>query len=171
MNPIATTILEALRDFPPEIATLIMSMLPVTELRGSLPIALVIFKMPLASALFWVLLGNLIPLWFLLVFFERGSHWMINKFSWADDFFQWLFDRTQKKLGDKIEKYGHWGLAIFVAIPLPVTGVWTGALAAFVFGIEKKKAFYSIAVGAVIAAIIVAAITLGASGLVRIILL
>lgn len=170
MISITTTILDALRGLPPEIATLIMSMLPVTELRGSLPIALLIFKLPIASALFWVLLGNLLPAYFLLVFFERITIFLRPRSKTFDTFCIWLFDRTRRKLHDKVEKYGHWALALFVAVPLPITGIWTGALAAFVFGLEKKRAFMALAVGAVAAALIVAAITLSANGLIRAIL-
>lgn len=161
MNVIITTIIESLRGVPPELATLIMSALPVTELRGALPIALVVFKLPLASAFFWAVLGNLIPAWLLLVFFERITVWLRPRSRLYDNFCTWLFARTRRKLDGQVKKYGPWALALFVGIPLPVTGVWTGALAAFVFGLEKKLAFAALAAGAVLAAIIVSSLTLG----------
>jgi len=84
---------------------------------------------------------------------------------WRRDFFDWLFDRTRRKLTGRVEKYGYWALTLFVAVPLPVTGAWTGALAAFVFGLPKKKALLAIFVGVCISATIVTLVTVGSSAL------
>ena len=162
MSAITTTITDSLRGIPPELATLIMSALPVTELRGALPIALIVFKLPLASAFFWAVLGNLLPAWLLLISFELVTAYLRPRSQTYDKLCNWLFARTRRKLSRQVEKYGPWALALFVGIPLPVTGVWTGALAAFVFGLEKKRAFLALAAGAVIAAVIVSCLTLGA---------
>jgi len=74
---------------------------------------------------------------------------------------QKLFERTRRKLNGRVEKYGYWALTLFVAIPLPVTGAWTGTLAAFVFGLPKKASFIAIFIGVCISATIVTLVTLG----------
>ena len=76
-------------------------------------------------------------------------------------FLNWLFERTRKKTKDKIEKYGDLALIIFVAIPLPNTGAWTGTLAAWLFGIPMKRALLNIFYGVLIAGVIVTMITSG----------
>lgn len=158
-------ILKFLQDFPPQLATLILGALPIGEVRAALPVALVIYKMPLISALFWSVLGNILPVYFLLLFFERVTNYLRPRSPLYNRFCIWLFERTRRQLNGHVEKYGYWTLAIFVGLPLPMTGAWTGAVAAFVFGLDKKKAFLAITVGVLIAAVIVASLTLGVSGL------
>jgi uncharacterized membrane protein len=92
---------------------------------------------------------------------DRVSKWLSSRYGFWKRFFDWLFERTRRKARDKIEKYGAWGLFVLVAIPLPVTGGWTGALAAFLFGIEKKKAIPVICLGIMAAGVIVTLLTLG----------
>lgn len=165
------TLIEYLQGIPPELATMILSVMPIVELRGALPVALLVYKLPIASAFFWSLIGNIIPVYFLLVFFERFSNWIRPRSKTADRFLTWLFERTRRKLNGQIEKYGYWALAIFVAIPLPATGAWTGALAAFVFGLPKQKSFWAIAAGTAVAALFVTAITLSANATIRALIL
>ena len=81
-------------------------------------------------------------------------------------FFSWLFEYTRKKHHKKVEKYAVWALLPFVAIPLPFTGAWSGALIAFVFGIEKKKALVIISLGVLMAGIIIAFLVLGGKSLI-----
>ncbi len=157
----------ALTAIPPQLATVILAMLPVGELRGALPVALTLYKLPLAEAMFWSIVGNMLPIYFLLVFFEKGAAWLQKHSPLADRLLQRLYERTRRKLGRDVEKYGYWALTIFVAIPLPATGAWSGALAAFVFGLPKKKAFLAILAGVVIAAVAVALLTLGAAATIK----
>jgi len=146
----------------PEIATLLISMVPISELRGAIPIAVAVYHLPIWSAFLLAVLGNLIP----IIFVIWGLDLLINKLLIHriyifNRFFTWLFERTRRKYSRKIEILGGLALAIFVAIPLPGTGVWTGALIAFVFGIPLKRAFISIGAGVIVAGIIVTLITLG----------
>jgi len=152
-----------LAGVPAEVATVILAMVPVGELRGALPVALLVYDMPVAKAVFLSLFGNLIPVYFLLVFFERVAKWAERHSPLLNRLLQGLYERTRNKLGGKVAKYGPWALALFVGIPLPVTGAWTGALAAFVFGLPRKQAFLAIAVGLVLSAAIVTVLTLGTS--------
>jgi len=148
------------RLFPPEVVILIVSALPISELRGSIPLALGVFHFPIAKAYFLSIIGNLIPVIPLLIFLESLSKWLSKRFNWAERFFTWLFTRTSKK-SKLVEEYGAIGLAIFVAIPLPMTGAWTGCVAAFLFGIRRVWAALSIASGVLIAGIIVTLASLG----------
>ncbi len=156
------TLVEMLSGVPSFITVAILAMLPVSELRGALPVALTVFDMPVGSAFFWSVLGNMLPVYFLLVFFERTANWLQRKSPAADKIISKLYERTRVKLESKVEKYGPWALAIFVAIPLPATGAWSGALAAYVFGLPKKTAFVAILAGVISSAIIVSLLTLGA---------
>jgi len=145
-----------------ELKTLFIAMTPIGELRVAIPIALAVYKMPVLSAFIWALIGNLIP----IVFVILGLDLLINKFFIRkvpvfNKFFNWLFVRTQKKHSKKIERWKDLALLIFVAVPLPGTGAWTGALIAYVFGIPLKRAFPLIAAGVLIAGILVSLITLG----------
>lgn len=154
---------ELLSGVPSPLATFLLAMLPVGELRGALPVALVVYELPLGAALALSVVGNMFPVYFLLVFFERLSRWARHHSVFADRVLEWLFARTRRKLDERVQRYGYWALALFVAIPLPVTGAWTGSLAAFVFGLPKWRSFYAILVGVCVSAVIVTATTLGAA--------
>jgi len=147
--------------FPPEIATVLIAMLPVAELRGSIPIALTIYEIDPLSAYFFSIIGNIVPAIFLLWLLGPTSGYLMQRFAWAKKFFGWLFSRTQHKFSGKYEKWGQLALVLFVAIPLPVTGVWTGSVAAFLFGIPKKTSLFLITIGAMIAGLVVTLATLG----------
>ncbi len=149
------------QNVPPELATVLIAMIPIGELRGALPIALTSYGLPLVQAYLLAVIGNLIPVLFILWLIEPVSKFLRRWKIW-DKFFTWLFERTRKKFYTKHEKWGDAALILFVAIPLPVTGAWTGSLAAWLFGINKGKALGLITIGVLIAGCIVAAISLGA---------
>jgi len=148
------------RILPPELVTVIVAALPISELRGSIPLALGVFHFSVRKAYLLSIIGNLIPVVPLLLFLESLSKWLSMRFNWAERFFNWLFTRTKKR-GKLVEKYGAIGLIFFVAIPLPMTGAWTGCVAAFLFGIRRVWAIFSIANGVLIAGIIVTLASLG----------
>ena len=139
--------------------TIFISMVPVLELRGAIPIAT-------AHGLnFWVaiicaVIGNLIPVPFIIIFIRKIFD-LIRKWSKKlDNLVTRLEERAHKK-SDVVQKYAFWGLVILVAIPLPGTGAWTGALVAAVLEMRLKKAFPAIALGVIGAAIIVSIVTYG----------
>lgn len=149
-------------SFPHELATLLVAMLPIAELRVALPLALTVFKLPTASAFFWAILGNIIPVAILLYIIKPVSLWLEKNSKLGNKFFSWMAHRTEKKFKKSSTKYGSTlALILFVAIPLPITGAWTGALAAYLFGIKPKRAFFSIFAGVLIASIIVYSIIKG----------
>ncbi len=158
---------ELLSGIPAELAVVLLAMLPIGELRGALPVALTVYDMSIVEAVFYSILGNILPVYFLLVFLEKGSVWLSRRSDLARRFFEWLFERTRMKLEEKVDKYGVWALALFVAVPLPVTGAWTGTVAAFVFGLSRKKAMAAILAGLFISAAIVTLITLGVAASIK----
>ncbi|MDD4309662.1 MAG: small multi-drug export protein, partial [Candidatus Cloacimonetes bacterium] len=116
---------------------LIISMLPLIELRGSIPVAILLFKLPWMEAVVLSVIGNMIPIPFILLFMDWFFR-TISRNRHGARFTNWIFARTRRK-GKAIEKYEAIGLAIFVGIPLPGTGAWTGGFAANIFGISFWK--------------------------------
>ena len=167
---LATTIATQLSAIPPQVATIILAMLPIVELRGALPVAIALYKLPVWQAMLWSIIGNMLPVYLLLIFFEKASIFASAHSPLAKKILEKLYERTHGKLHSQIEKYGPLALLFFVAVPLPVTGAWTGALAAFVFNLPRKKAFFAILGGVCVASVIVTLLTLGATSAVNAIL-
>lgn len=136
-------------------ATVLLAMIPIGELRAAIPIANQSFHLPLWQAFVLAVIGNMIPIPFVLLFLGPVSDWLMKHSRLMNRFFGWLFSRTRKKLEKKYELYAEIALAAFVAIPLPVTGAWTGAAAAFLFDIPFRKALFWIFVGVLTAGVIV----------------
>ncbi len=143
----------------PEIQTFLLAMTPIGELRVAIPIGLTFYKLNPATVYFLSVLGNLFAVFLLLAFLRTFSRWTSKNIYLFNRFFNWLFSQTRKNHYDKVNKYGLYLLPFFVAIPLPVTGGWTAALIAFVFGIPFKKAFSLIGVGILAAGLIVLLLT------------
>ena len=141
------------------IKTFFTAMIPIGELRASIPVALLSFKMGIIETYIISVIGNLVPVVIILWVMEPVSRFLMKRFNWANRFFSWLFNRTRKRHSAKLEKYQGFALISFVGIPLPITGGWTGALIAYVFGIPPKKALWQITIGVLIAGIIVTVIT------------
>ncbi len=158
-------ILHWLGGIPGEIQMMVLSAFPLTELRGSIPLACTVMSSqwvwPWWKIYLLAVAGNLLPVPFVLWFLGPVSRFL-RKWPPMDRFFEKLFERTRRKVGSKIEKYEALGLTLFVAIPLPVTGAWTGCAAAFIFGIPKRMAIPAIAVGVAIAGALVTLIMTGA---------
>jgi uncharacterized membrane protein len=142
----------------------LLSMLPIAELRGGIPVALC-GKVPLATAFIVCVLANsaiIIPSFLFLEYINR----YFLKIPSYKRFFDRTVERARKKAKPSIDRYGYLGLAVFVGIPLPLTGAYTGTLAAWVLGMDKRKAFFAIAFGVLIAGIIVTLVaSLGISSL------
>ena len=138
------------------IETIILSILPVSELRGGIPYAIYSGINPIAAFLISVL-ANIIVVPVVFLFLDY-IHCHLLKIRLYERTFNTFLERTRKKTHRLIEKYGYLGLAIFVAIPLPATGAWTGTLAAWFFGMKRDKSFLAVALGVVTAGIIVTAV-------------
>ncbi len=144
---------------PRELFTVLIGMLPISELRGAIPYALG-RGLSWQQAYFWAVLGNLIPVVPLLLFLEPISTFLSRKYHLWRRFFDWLFLRTRRR-SRLVERYEAIGLIFFVGIPLPVTGAWTGSVAAFLFGIRFKYALPAIVLGVLLAGIVVTLASLG----------
>ena len=144
-----------------ELVALIISMVPLLELRGGL-LAASLLHVSILKAVPLCILGNVIPVPFILLFITPIFTAMKNT-----KLFRPLVEKIEKKAmskSDKIEKGYFWGLALFVGVPLPGTGAWTGALIAALLGIPVKKALPAILLGILIATVIMAAVSYGLMG-------
>jgi len=144
--------------------TLLISMVPVLELRAAIP-AGVIAGLDIPVVVTAAIIGNLIPIPFIIVFIRKIFKWMQTKSEKLAALVKRLEDKADRKK-DKVLKYEFWGLMFFVAIPLPGTGAWTGALIAAMLDMQLKRAFPAIAAGVVIAAVIVTVATYGVAALI-----
>lgn len=156
-------VIELLKNtFSKEMVVLIFSALPISELRGGIPLALS-FGFSYAKAFWLAILGNSIIIIPTLLLLDSASKF-IMRWKTGERFFNWLFSRTRRH-SDSVEKYGAIGLAIFVAIPLPMTGAWSGCIAAYIFGIKFRHALPSIFLGVVAAGVIVLLTSMGFIGI------
>ncbi|MEA5142949.1 MAG: small multi-drug export protein [Oscillibacter sp.] len=145
------------------ITTFAISMVPILELRGAIPIG-VAHGLNIWTAIVVSILGNLVPVPFIIIFIKKIFAWLRTKSRWLNDLVTRMEKRAEKK-SEAVQKYAFWGLFILVAIPLPGTGAWTGALVAAMLELPMKRAFPSIALGVVGAGVIVAFVTYGAGAL------
>jgi len=139
--------------------TLVMAMAPVIELRGAIPVGIAA-DLPVWQAFIAAVIGNMIPVPFIVLFVRRVFAWLREKSHWLEDEVSRLERRAEKK-AQLIYKYELLGLLILVAIPLPGTGAWTGALIAALLNIRLKVAFPVILGGVLIAGVIVTCISCG----------
>lgn len=154
---IIETIIHYLQGLPKELITLIIATLPILELRGAIPVGISL-NQSIPKTIILAIAGNLMPVIPLLLLMESVSE-KLRQFKLWHRFFVWLFERTERR-AQLVERYGAIGLIFFVAIPLPVTGAWTGCVAATLFKIKFKYAFAAITIGVIIAAAIVVTLTL-----------
>lgn len=154
-------LIELVKNLPPEIAVMVLAMIPITELRASIPVALTVFDLSIPAAYFWSVIGDFIPMVFILWLLGPISKYLMRKSQIMKKFFGWLFTRTRRKIEKKYLAYGEITLMLFVAIPLPFTGSWTGAVGAWLFGIPKKQALIFITLGILIAGLLVTILSLG----------
>lgn len=140
---------------------MLIAMSPIVELRGAIPIAIEVYGLSVWSAYFFSVLGNLVPLVAIIALADPVSRFLSSKLYFFNRFFAWLFEHTRKAHQFKFENWGK-GLAVVVltATPIPFIGGWSGAIAAFVFGVPFWRALPLVTVGALLGGAIVTAITL-----------
>lgn len=155
-----------LKTLGKHLCVFICSMIPIIELRGAVPLGAGL-GLPFLQNILLSILGNMLPIPFILIFIKAILSWMskcriglFNKVS------NWLFQKAEKNR-PKIEKYSTWGLMLFVAIPLPGTGAWTGALVASLIDMKFTKAIFSIFLGVLIAGAIMSAASYGLIGFLK----
>lgn len=146
------------------ITTFLMAMVPVIELRGAIPYG-VIQGLPVVHAMLIAMAGNLLPIPILIVFTRNVFEWLKGKSAWLKRFVNRLESVADEKKST-VEKWEFLGLVILVAIPLPGTGAWTGALVAAMMDMRLKRAFPAVVIGVIIAGIVVSALTFGVDALI-----
>lgn len=158
MNGIVETIVDFLRGkVSKELIVFIISMIPILELRGSL-IAAGFLKMKFLSTYIIAVVGNMLPIPFILIFINKIFVWLKN--TPLKNAVEKLENRALKK-SEIIEKYGKFGLFLFVAIPLPGTGAWTGSLAAVLMRMKFRDAIFPIFLGVLTAGLVMSLISFG----------
>ena len=146
--------------FGKEILVFIISLLPILELRGGL-IAAALLGVSAVPAYIISIIGNILPVPFILLLINKILKWMRNsKIKFFNNIANWLFGKVEKHK-DQIEKFGYWGVVLFVGIPLPGTGAWTGTLIASVLELDKKKTFFATLLGIFLASIIMMLVSYG----------
>ena len=160
MQEICQTLQEFLtaHGIPDWLVVFIISLMPVLECRLGMFTAIVLLNMNAFVGFIIRFLGNILPIPFILLLINWIFE-LLKKVPVINKLVFWLEDKTLKKR-DKIDKYGIWGLLLFVAIPLPGTGGWTGALLASLLHLDKKKSFGVICVGVFIAGLIITVLSL-----------
>ena len=143
-----------------EILVFIISLMPILELRGGLIAAALLGLEPIPSYIISII-GNILPVPFILLLITKVLTWMKNsKISLFNKIANWLDEKVEKHKG-QIEKYGYLGVVLFVGIPLPGTGAWTGTLIASVLGMDKKKTFVAVLAGIIMASVIMMLLSFG----------
>ncbi len=128
-----------------------LSMIPWLESRYVMPFAISSFGWDWWQAFPIAVAGNMLPVPFILLFFKFAEKFLRNYKFWTR-IMDWLFSRTRRRANSKIQKYEYLGLILFVAIPLPFTGAWTGSLIAYLFDLKFSKSLLTIFIGVIIAA-------------------
>ncbi len=144
--------------FGKEMLVFIISLMPILELRGGLIAAALLGLSPLKSYIICII-GNILPVPFILLLINKILSWMRTSRHFSK-IANWLDKKVEKHKG-QIEKYGYLGVILFVGIPLPGTGAWTGSLIASVLEMDKKKTFISVCIGVVMASIIMMILSFG----------
>lgn len=151
-----------LEQLPDWIKIIFLSMIPWFESRYVMPLAMLQFSWEWWQVFPLAVLGNMIPVPFVLLFFHLVEKFLRNFTKWSK-LIDRLFDKTRRRADAKIRRYEYLGLIFFVAIPLPFTGAWTGSLIAYLFDLNFRRSILVILVGVLIAASIMTVLTLSGS--------
>ncbi len=143
-----------------EIISFVISMCPILELRGGILAARALGLNPIASFIICYI-GNILPVPFIILLIKEIINKLRNsKVNFLNKFVKWIDKKVEDKKG-QIEKYGFWGLVLFIGIPLPGTGAWTGCLIAAMLDMDKKKSFIAACIGVLMAGIIMSILSIG----------
>jgi uncharacterized membrane protein len=158
---LAQQLFELLRNLPPEWVVVILSAAPISEVRGGIPAGMIL-GMPLATLLPVAIVSNVVAVIPVVLLFNWVADWLIDA-PVLGRLIGWLIRRARSREA-AVERYGVWAVTLFVAIPLPVTGAWTGSLVAAVFGMPFGRALGCLTIGVIIASAIVTSLSLGGIG-------
>ncbi len=162
MDGLLTWFMEALNGkVSKELIVFIISMVPILELRGGL-VAASVMQIDIVRAIWYCVVGNIIPVPFILLLITPVFNWL-KKTKTFRPLVEKLESRAMGK-SEQIEKYQFWGLVLFVGIPLPGTGAWTGSLIASLLGVKFKKAFPAVILGIIMATVLMSVFSYGLLG-------
>lgn len=147
-------------NIPPQLATFLIAMIPISELRAAIPFGIKIFHLSAASAWFWSVLGNLVPMILIVLILQPIADFLSRHFKIFHKFFEWLFEHTRRRGAKKFERWGEFAVFVLTATPIPLLGGWTGPLAAFIFNVKLKKSIPLIILGCITAGAIVTVLTI-----------
>lgn len=156
-------IIELLSELPHEWATFIIAMIPITEVRASIPIALTLYEMGPVAAFFYSVAGNVLVGILTIFFVEKLLDFFLQRSEKLNNLWQKYINRIRTKNIEKFDRWGSLALIAFVAIPLPLTGIVTGAVAASIFQVPFQKAVPLLAIGSAISSLIMIFGTMGVS--------
>lgn len=146
-------------NFPGWLATFVIAMIPVTELRAALPLAYKAYGLSAFWAWFWSVAGTYAAMIVIVLLLDPIAKFLSRYIKLFERFFNWLFEHTRRRANGKMEKYGEWAIFILAATPIPLLGGMTGALAAFVFGVPLRKSLPLLLFGTMVSGMIVLGIT------------
>lgn len=161
MESLVNIFIDIFNGLNKELIIFIISLFPILELRGGL-LAATLLGINFKTAFLICILGNVVPIPIVLLFLERIFN-LLEKWKVTQKIVTWLKEKGMSKR-EQIDKYGYLGLILFVGVPLPGTGAWTGALLAVLLGLNKKKSFICILLGILLAAIIMSIVSYGILG-------
>ncbi len=136
-----------------ELATILIGMTPLAGIRVAIPVAILNYGIDVPTAYLLSVLGEFIPVFFILSFLGGVSRWLSFRFSFMRRFFDFLFQRTRRDYNGRIHKYGLFALFLYTGIPLPFSGAWTASLVVFLFGLPFWKSVVAIFCGILLAGI------------------
>ena len=145
--------------FPKELATFLIAVVPITELRAALPLAYKVYGLSAFSSWLYSVAGTFFAMVIIVLLLDPIASFLSKYINIFKKLFDWLFEHTRKRAGSKMEKYGEWAIFILAATPIPLLGGMTGALAAFVFGVPLKKSLPLLLFGTMVSGAIVLGIT------------
>ena len=137
------------------LTTLFLAMTPVGELRAAIPVGIVTHDLAWWQAYLLAVLGNMVPPLVLLWVLDPVNRWLTSFDNPAGRFLTWRMGRLRERQGRAFERWGALALVPFIAVPLPITGAWTGSLAAWGFGLDRRRALAAIFAGVLIAGAVV----------------
>lgn len=155
-----------LEHIPSQLQVFLSSMLPVLELRFAIPYGMAALGMSKWEALLWGFTGNWVCAVLLIQILDPVTKWVRTLHPKFDQLVEWIFHRTRTKHSKRMGELGHLALLLFVAVPLPGSGSWTGALVAYLFGVNKKISTLMISLGLAAAAFLV---TFGTQGILNLV--
>lgn len=161
MNSLVNFFINLFSGLNKDVVIFIISLMPILELRGGM-LAASLLHVDFLRALSICIIGNLLPIPFILIFLEKVLE-LFEKWSVTSKVVKWLEKKVDNKRS-QIDKYGYLGLVLFVGIPLPGTGAWTGTLVAIMLGLDKKKSFICILIGVLMASVIMSILSYGVLG-------